>query len=195
MFLLVLVFGAVYLLGSRIDHRLIRNYIENAGPWGPVVYIFLMLLTFIFAPLGGTPLFFVGWLLFGKYFQIYNFIAAYAGMIINFSIARKWGRETVIKFVGAKSLAQIDKFPENYGVKTLIFLRLTQGYLQDFISYAFGLTKMKFTSYAVISALAPIPWLVFWQSYIIKKIDNLSDLTVWFIGLTIPIFIVSVFVL
>lgn len=195
LFLLISIFGAVYFLGSRIDHRLIRNYIGNAGPWGPVIYIFLMLLTFVFAPLSGTPLFFAGWLLFGKYFQIYNFIAAYAGMIINFSIARKWGRGAVIKFVGAKSMAEMDKFTENYGIKTLIFLRLTQGYFQDFTSYAFGLTKMKFTSYAIISAVVPLPWLAFWQFYIIKKIDNLSDLTVWFIGLTIPIFIVSIFVL
>lgn len=193
--LLTLVLGAVYFLGSKIDYGLIRNYIERAGVWGPAVYILLMLITFVFAPLSGTPLFFAGWVLFGQYFQIYNFIAAYMGMLINFSIARRWGRGVVIKFVGAKSMAQVDKFTENYGNRTLFFLRLTQGYIQDFVSYAFGLTKIKFSSYALISLFTPIPWLIFWQFYIVKRINNLSDLTVWFTVLTIPIFVVSIFVL
>jgi len=193
--LLIFIFGAVYFLGSKIDYNLIRDYIERAGVRGPVVYILLTLISFVFAPLSGTPLFFAGWVLFGKYFQIYNFIAAYVGMLINFSIARRWGRERVVKFVGVKNMAQVDKFTENYGEKTLFLLRLSQGYFQDFLSYAFGLTKIKFSSYAFISFLAPVPWLLFWQFYVIKKISNLSDLTVWFVWLTIPIFLGSIFIL
>lgn len=195
LFFVIGLFTALYLLGSRIDHQIIRDVIKKTGVWGPLIYILLMLASFIFAPLSGTPVFFAGWLLFGRYFQIYNFVAAYIGMLLNFLIARRWGRRMVIKFVGADGMSNVDTFTKNYGTKTLFFLRLTQGHFQDFLSYAFGLTKIKFSHYALISFLAPIPWLIFWQFYVIKKIGSLSDLTVWFTALTVPLLIGSIFIL
>ena len=112
---------------------------------------------------------------------------------VNFWIAKKLGRNLVAKLFGKKDMNKIDQFTEDFGVKSLIFLRIYQGHLVDFISYAYGLTSMKFTSYIVITVLAPIPWLLLWQFYIFPRVNNISDFTTWFLVTLMPFLLISWF--
>lgn len=189
------VFSSLFWLSRNLTPRQIELFLEKFGFSAPLMYILVMASTQIAAPISGTVIYFAGFVLFGSRAQLYNYLATIFTAATNFWIARKWGRGLVKKLVGQKSLSKVDQFSQNYGFKTLIFLRVFQGNLHDFISYAYGLTKMKFKSYMVVSLLAPIPWLIVWQVFIFPRIENLAQFTAWY-GLTlIPLLLVSVFFL
>lgn len=193
LFLFVVISLGVYRLGLRVKVEDITSLIQKAGFWAPVTFILIMALTYIIAPLSGAPAFFAGFILFKNRVQIYNYFAVLLAATINFWIARKWGRSLVSKFVGRKNVEKVDQFTKDYGVRSLILLRLFQGHFHDFISYAYGLTNMRYAPFIIISALTPIPWLLFWQFYVFKRVQNITDFTIWFVATLIPFFIISFF--
>jgi uncharacterized membrane protein YdjX (TVP38/TMEM64 family) len=191
--LLVLLSLIIYRLGLTITSGKVADFVKKAGAWGPIVFIFIMTLTYIIAPLSGTPAFFAGFMLFKNRVQIYNYLAVLLAATLNFWIARRWGRGLVSRFVGRKNIERIDQFTKDYGARSLILLRLFQGHLHDFISYAYGLTNMSYFSFIFISALAPIPWLLLWQFYIFKRVENIGEFTIWFVATLAPFLVISGF--
>lgn len=155
--LITLAFLLIYLLGNRIDSAAIASAVKKVGIFGPLVFVFINAITLIIAPISGTPTYLAGFALFGKQVQFLVYLSAVFAGSINFLIARRWGRRMVIKLVGKDNMSKVDEFSQNYGMGTLIFLRLFQGQFFDFISYAFGLSKMKFWPYFLVTVLAPIP--------------------------------------
>ena len=55
---------------------------------------------------------------------------------------------------------EVDKYANIVGVKTLIIFRIIGGAGFDFISYAAGLTPMRFSVYFIITAVFSIPSLL-----------------------------------
>ncbi|KKR39509.1 hypothetical protein A2210_02650 [Candidatus Woesebacteria bacterium RIFOXYA1_FULL_40_18] len=158
--LITLISAGLIYIQNRIGLEKIRGIIIQAGFWGPLVYILLHLLTHIVAPLQGTPIMFIGFAVFGKWTIIYTYIVALISSATNFWIARKLGRDIVIKLVGKEGMVKIDHIAVHEGPKALIIIRFFQGWISDFVSYASGLTSIKFSTYYIISALVPIPWTV-----------------------------------
>lgn len=162
---------SIIFVGIRFPEETIRDVIKNAGAFGIVVFIFLTWLTYVIAPISGSPFLFVGFYLFGRTVIIYSFIAAFIAAVTNFWIARVWGRTLVEKLAGAESLKKVDRLASNYGLQTLFFFRIFLGSFHDAISYAFGLTKIRFTSYLITSTLGMIPGTFIW--YLISlKVNN-----------------------
>lgn len=195
LFFLIVVSLGIYYLGSRIRLEDITRVVEDAGVWAPVLYSLILTLTYVIAPLSGTPVFLAGYFLFGRNVQFLNYFACLLGAVINFWIARRFGRGVVSKLVGERNISKVDRFTENYGVKSLIFLRLLQGQFHDFIAYAYGLTNMKFVPYFIVSVLAPIPWFLLWYFYIFNQIENVRDLSLWLLITVAPFFVISAFLI
>lgn len=164
-FLLSLV---LYFLGKQIPAVTIQNFVESTGAWGPVVFILAHSLSIIVAPISGLPFLVAGFYLFGEVTIVYMYLSANVGFVVNFYVAKKWGRAIVVKLIGHDSMARVDKLAREYGVFTLIFLRLLWGGIADYVSYAYGLTQMKFKTYITVSFLATIPGQLFWY-YIASK--------------------------
>lgn len=164
-------FSLVYFIGIRVPEETIRDVVKNAGPFGPLVIIFLIWLTHVIAPLGASPLLFAGFYLYEQEIVIFAFIAALIAIVTNFWIARIWGKSIVTKLLGSESLEKIDHLTENYGFQTLIIVRVFLREFHDIISYVFGLTTMKFTPYLLISVLGMIPGTLIWY-YLSSKIQN-----------------------
>ena len=189
--LVVLISLFFFFLGSKLETEKIAGWVEQTGPWAPIVFIALMLVSYVIPPISGTPVFWAGFLLFNSKSQLYNYLAYLLGAVINFWIARLWGRDLVVKLVGKKSISQVDKLAQHYGKNILLLLRVFQGQFHDFISYAYGLTQMKFSVYFLISVLGPIPWLALWQFYLFKRINNLADYTFWWVVTMVPLWIAT----
>ncbi|KKQ76919.1 MAG: hypothetical protein UT00_C0027G0007 [Parcubacteria group bacterium GW2011_GWA1_38_7] len=189
--LIVVVSIALSLLGTKLDTVLIREFVSKTGYLSPFIFILLLSLCQIIAPVSGTPIYLAGYVLFERNVLFYNYASYLIAAFINFSIARKWGRNWVIRLVGKDDMSKIDTFAKGYGIKSLLFLRIFQSHLSDFISYAFGLTKINFIKYIIISILAPIPMLIVWYIFIFKTIDNLNDFSLWFLITLIPLFVIS----
>ncbi|HJY98640.1 MAG TPA: VTT domain-containing protein [Patescibacteria group bacterium] len=191
--LIVLVTAAFAIWGSKIDANIVASFIQKMGFWGKFVFVILLIVTQVAAPVSGMPLLFAGYLMFASNVLLYSYLASMVSSIINFSIARKWGRAWIIKMIGNDDMKKVDTFTQHYGVGSLIFLRIFQGHLNDFISYAYGLTNMKMTPYMVVTIFAPIPWLSLWYLYIFPRVGNVGDFSIWFLIMLIPLFVISWF--
>jgi uncharacterized membrane protein YdjX (TVP38/TMEM64 family) len=134
----------------------IQDFIKSTGMFAPILFILILLVTFIFAMLGGSSFMAIGYFLFGKDVVIYGYITSVIAAVINFWIGRNWGRGLVLKLTKKEVLKSIDKFANIHGVSTLIFSRLMLNGLSDLISYAAGLTNMEFAPYIIVSILIPL---------------------------------------
>jgi uncharacterized membrane protein YdjX (TVP38/TMEM64 family) len=155
--IVLLIIIALTYFSQKIPQEIIRQYVEDAGMFGPLIFIFLLLLTFIIAPLSGSPITFVGFYLYEEKVVILSFFSVFLASIINFWIARIGGQKLVEKFAGKTGFKKINQFTKNYGYKALFLLRIFQGGIGDFISFAAGLTNMNFKKYLLFSTLGMIP--------------------------------------
>lgn len=160
----------LYFLGKQIPEETIQNLVKDAGPWGPLIFILLHSLSIIIAPISGLPFLVSGFYLFGQTTIFYMYFSAVIGYAVNFYIARRWGRSFVVGLIGHDSMTRIDKLVGEYGILTLIFLRLLWAGVADYVSYAYGLTKMRFGIYIIISILASIPGQIFWYYIALKTL-------------------------
>src|SRR3989344_3903545 len=176
----------LYLLSRSFSEKEIITFINDAGFFAPVVYILLTLLTLVIAPFSGTPIIFAGYYAFGQRVIFYSIVAAYISYVLNFWIARKWGRTIVGKFVGKEDMKKVDELTKDYGIVTLVFLRIFQGSINDFVSFAMGLTNMKFKIYLVVSLLASIPGTILWY-YLSLNADTHAQFTIIMLVLTLTL--------
>lgn len=158
----VFIFSLLYFFSTRIPQENIRLFLDRVGLWGPTIFILLMLTTNVIAPLSGTPLMFAGFYAFGSNVVFLTMFADFISSITNFWIARRWGRSFVKKFVGRGNVEKIDKLTQHHGLAALLLLRIFQGGIGDFISYAAGLTSIQFTPYLIISVAGMIPRTALW---------------------------------
>lgn len=155
-------FVIFFLIIRGIPEESIRHFIQSTGRAGPAVYILAMFSTFIFAPLSGSPILFAGFYAFRSMVVWYTLAAAILASITNFWIARFWGRGIVQRLVGRDSMQKVDKAARDYGILMLVLLRLFQGGIHEFVSYAAGLTSMRFSTYFLVSTVSSIPSSIFW---------------------------------
>ncbi|MBI3887724.1 TVP38/TMEM64 family protein [Candidatus Microgenomates bacterium] len=120
--IMALLFGLIYTFSQFVPESDIRNFIKTAGPFGPIVIILGILLTNIIAPLGAGPFLFAGFLAYGKEVVWLSYISAVLASIINFWLARRYGRNLVEKLAGKEPLEKVDSFTNKYGLVTLTFL-------------------------------------------------------------------------
>lgn len=174
LFFITAIFLAMFLVGSLIPQDQIRILIEKAGPWGVVLLIFSLWITNVIAPLSGSPFLFAGFYSYGQMSVVYAFIAAVIASVTNFWIAKIWGRKIVVKLAGESNLEKIDNLTKDYGLQTLFIFRLFLKEFHDVISYAFGLTNLKFESYFIVSTLGMIPATVIWYLISLKVKDPMT---------------------
>lgn len=157
-----LVFLGFYLIGKAIPEEAIRKLIKDTGPFGVVIFILLALTTYVIAPLSSTPFLFAGFYAYGQKVVVYTFIAAFISSITNFLIAKKWGRSLAERLTSKESLQKVDSLIKNHGFFTVFVLRLLLGSFHDVLSYAFGLTSIRFATYLTASTLGIIPSSIIW---------------------------------
>lgn len=174
----IFIFVLLYIVGASISEVTIRQFISSTEPFGTVTLVFLIWLTYVFAPLGATPFYFAGFYLYGSQIILLSYVAAIIAAVTNFWIARLWGRSLVIRLVGKDSLAKVEKLTQNHGLRTLFVSRIFLGMFHDVVSYFFGLTKIKFYPYLTVSILSTIPGGLLWY-YVSTKINNPAVFTIF----------------
>lgn len=171
-----------------------RVFTESIGVLGPLIVIFYIVISHIIAPLAGLPGVLLGSAIYGIVKTVlFLYIAGLISAAVSFWISKKFGRQWVMKLVGRKTMKQVDDFIQVSGVKLLIIGRLFGFTVFEVISYAAGLTNMKFKIYFIITAIfSAIPASLF--GYAFKNVDflSLSGQVLW-IGAIIVIGAVFVF--
>ncbi len=148
---------ALGILG-RGDIAGLRDYIVSFGVWAPVASCFLMVLQALVAPVPSFLITFANGLAFGVFWgwmlSLFGHVLAAA---VCFGISRALGRGPVEVLVGRAGLESADRWFARWGVYAVFAGRLVPGVAFDAISYAAGLTRMRFRSFMAATALGIFP--------------------------------------
>ena len=79
------------------------------------------------------------------------------GATLCFYIARFLGRDVVIKLTSNEGLNKVDKFFGKYGNYAILIARLLPFISFDIVSYAAGLTSMKFSAFFIATGIGQLP--------------------------------------
>ncbi|GEM_PF-600958 len=145
---------ALYAIVQAIGIDNLQQTIADAGALGPLIFIAIKALTFTFAPLSAGPIQFASGILFGvEAGTFYSVLGELIGGCVNFMIARHFGRKLVEKFVGKGAMKRVDEFYERFldDWKSLLVARVFLFSVYDFISYAVGFSRIRFSVYVVVS--------------------------------------------
>jgi uncharacterized membrane protein YdjX (TVP38/TMEM64 family) len=138
----------------NLEAERIEGWIDGFGLLAPLVYILLLGSTIIFTPLPSVPVDIAGGLAFGTLLgTVYTMIGGMLGATVNFFVARRLGRHFVERKLGKQAMDQVDSLADRMGFKLIFLTRLIPLFNFDWVSYAAGLTKMRYGPYAISSAL------------------------------------------
>lgn len=149
----------VYSIGlQRLTPEAIQKLVLSFGWWGPILYLFLFTI---------RPLFFfpaivftlAGAMAFGPVWgTIYGVIGASLGAFLCFAITRLLGREKVERICGGSlKLSALNNCTAEHSFRTVLFTRLVPIFHWDIVSYAAGLSKIKFSQYSAATFIGTIP--------------------------------------
>jgi uncharacterized membrane protein YdjX (TVP38/TMEM64 family)/rhodanese-related sulfurtransferase len=147
---------AVWSLRGHLALDGVLAWIEQAGPWGPVVFMLLYALgTLLFVP--GLALTLAGGALFGPWLgTLCNLGGALLGSTLAFLLARYLAADWVEARLGGR-LRQIKRGVEAEGWRFVAFVRLVPLFPFILLNYALGLTRIPLPTYVLVSAFAMLP--------------------------------------
>ncbi len=134
---------------AAVDQQGIERFIQSYGALAAVVSFLLMILQAIAAPLPAFLITFANASLFGAFWGgLLSWTSSMAGAALCFFIARVMGREVVEKINRQKPYLTVwTAFFTRYGKHTILVCRLLPFVPFDPISYAAGLTSIRFRSF------------------------------------------------
>lgn len=140
------------------DVAALRDYILSYGIWAPAASTALMVLQALAAFVPGFLLGFANGLAFGAFWGGLLSIASGAlAAAISFGIARAVGRVPVEALVGKRSLGSADRWFARYGAYAVLAARLIPVVSFDAVSYAAGLTRMRFWRFLLATTAGMTP--------------------------------------
>ena len=150
-------FQAVGVLSS-VDPEAVKEYIRSFGPLAVAVSFSLMIIQSIAAPLPAFLITFANAAVFGWVpGALISWSSAMAGAAICFGIARLYGRGVVARLTGKSALSSVDRFFEKFGGRAILIARLLPFMPFDPVSYAAGLTPMRFWPFFLATGLGQLP--------------------------------------
>jgi uncharacterized membrane protein YdjX (TVP38/TMEM64 family) len=144
----------------------VKEFVRDAGPWGPVVFVFMQILQVVFAPVPGQVVGFVGGFLFGTLWgTALSMIGTTLGFAIVFTLSRKLGRPFVEYFVSQKNLKKFDYLAATKGIWILIVAFLLPIIPDAMTGYIAGLSTIRIRVLLLISFIGRLPG-IFILSYV-----------------------------
>ncbi|MEF9951273.1 MAG: TVP38/TMEM64 family protein [Clostridium sp.] len=148
---------AVFIM-QNVDVELVRGYILGFGIWAPIVSFLLMILQSVVAPLPAFIITFANAAIFGwVYGAMLSWSSAMAGAALCFFIARMLGRDIVEKLTSKSAVKRADDFFKDYGTYAVLIARLLPFISFDIVSYAAGLTGMRFWRFFIATGIGQLP--------------------------------------
>jgi uncharacterized membrane protein YdjX (TVP38/TMEM64 family) len=143
---------------SKLDTKIVIDYLRSYGKLAAVASFILMVLQSIAAPIPAFLITLSNAAIFGWWQgAILSWSSAMVGAALCFFIARVLGRDAVEKLTSKGAMESIDVFFERYGNFAILICRLLPFVSFDFVSYAAGLTNMKFWPFFIATGLGQLP--------------------------------------
>lgn len=140
------------------DFGVMREFIADYGAYAAAVSFFLMIFQSVAAPLPAFVITLANANLFGWVKgAILSWSSAMAGAALCFYISRVLGRNAAEKLTSRAGLQSVDKFFDRYGTHSILIARLLPFISFDLVSYAAGLTSMRFWPFFVATGIGQLP--------------------------------------
>jgi uncharacterized membrane protein YdjX (TVP38/TMEM64 family) len=149
--------GAFYNL-FNLDADSAVSFLSQYKVWAIIIYILIMILEVVLAPIHPFLLYVIGGILFGPLVAtIFAVVGGIIGGIIAFYIAKRWGRKWVESKVPEGKRKTFDKFSKKYGGWAMFLLRLNPLTSTDLWNYIAGISKIGFWPYIIGTTFGLIP--------------------------------------
>lgn len=143
---------------STTDTEPVKEYIRSFGSLAVVISFAFMVFQSLAAPLPAFLITFANAAIFGWIGgAVLSWTSSMVGAAACFGIAKLYGRNTVTKLTGKTSLASVDRFFDKFGAKSIVIARLLPFMPFDIVSYAAGLTSMKFWPFFLATGIGQLP--------------------------------------
>jgi len=152
----------VFVLAVEVDWRWltpngVMEVLDRAAQWGPVIIVLTMSAAVVISPIPSAPIAIAAGAAYGHLWgSVYALIGAELGALVAFEIARRWGRDRVLRWIGGHSLPSA--LTSQFGLAMSVFTaRLLPAISFDVVSYAAGLTRLERHWFALATAFGMIP--------------------------------------
>ncbi len=157
--------GIIYQI-SNSDVDGVINIINSFGVWAWLIFILLVVLEVVLAPIPPLLLYVASGFIFGAFLG--GFITLIGNLIgagIAYFIAHRFGRKVVEKQMNKKIRKKFDNFSKKYGGFAIFLLRINPLTTTDLVSYLAGLSNIRFWKFLFWTGLGLTP-MIFLQTYL-----------------------------
>lgn len=156
-----------------LEQEKLRGLIEGYGVLAPVIYMAIYCVApALFLP--GLPISIVGAILFGPVWGvIYTISSATLGACVAFLVSRYLARDWIEGKLKSPRWRHLDEQVEIHGWKMVAFTRLIPLFPFNMLNYAFGLTRVKFSHYAIASLIFMLPGTIAFITFSSSLLDLL----------------------
>lgn len=147
---------ALVVLSFFIDIDTLKQWVIDAGPWAPLLFIALKILTIVAAPVSGSPLYPLVGMLFG-FFPGFFYVALgdLIGYTIAFHISRHFGREYVLRLIAKNETGMLAKIVDRLSdAKSFFVACFAFAVMPELLAYGAGLSRLPYIKF--ISILWPL---------------------------------------
>jgi len=136
----------------------LSRFLESLGPYSPAVFVLFQVLQVIAAPIPGELTGVAGGYVYGETF---GFILSTVGLTIGswvaFELASILGRPFVERFVSKEVLLKFNFLTTNTGATICFLMFLIPGFPKDYLCYLLGLSRMRLSTFLLVSIIGRIP--------------------------------------
>jgi len=161
-FTVIFIFVGNPLIRFLHDPERFRQWVADAGIWGRLGFIGMVVLQVVVAIIPGEPFEIGAGYAFGFWEgTALSLIGAALGSILIFLFVRRWGIKVVEIFFSREKILSLRFLQNQKRVELVVFLiMLIPGTPKDLLSYFVGLTDIKLSTWITISVFARLPSLV-----------------------------------
>jgi len=145
---------ALFDLPTEFDAEPFRDWVEDQGAWGPIVFIVVMALSVLFAPIPNVPIFIAAGLAWGTILgTAYSLAGMMLGSVAAFYVSRYLGRRHLPRLIGRRAAERLDTLVEDFGGRVVFWARMLPVVNFDWISFLAGMTSIRFWPFFIYSLL------------------------------------------
>ncbi len=140
------------------DQEQIRTWVGRFGAWGPAGIASLEMAQVLVAPIPGQAIEAVSGYLFGPWLgSLYAMAGIVAGSVLNFFLARRFGRPILIRLTSPNTMTRLDDLAQRGGALFFFLLWLFPFVPDDLACLAAGLTPMPARRFFLLMAFGRLP--------------------------------------
>lgn len=144
---------------TTFDAQPFQRWVKARGPAGPVVFVAVMALSVLIAPIPNIPIFIAAGLAWGIVLgSIYSMAGMMLGSTLAFYVSRFFGRRHLPRLIGRKAAARLDGLVEHFGGRLVFWARMLPVINFDWISFLAGMTTIRYVTffwYSFLGMLLP----------------------------------------